>query len=357
MPSIAPANPAFAISLVEWQQTHGRHDMPWQHTRDPYRVWLSEIMLQQTQVQTVLGYYERFLSRFPTVGDLAAADLQEVLTMWAGLGYYSRARNLHRCAQMVTANWGGEFPKTADELQQLPGIGPSTASAVAAFCFAERVAIFDGNVQRVLARYSGFDGDLAASAHSKCLKAFAHESLPVQQLENMMPRYTQGIMDLGATVCTPHHPKCDACPMATSCVANIKGLQADLPVKTRKLKRKTLLWHWLIARRPDGAVWLSRRPDAGIWASMNCFPCFESREELMADVPIENLAQLVELEPIKHTLTHRDLQLVPLLTHVDLSWTPKLPEHSMGCWVLPNHAVQLGVPVPVARLMALLCSG
>ena len=145
--------------------------------------------------------------------------------------------------------------------------------------------------------------------------------------------------------------------MATSCVANIKGLQADLPVKTRKLKRKTLLWHWLIARRPDGSVWLSRRPDAGIWASMNCFPCFESREELMADVPIEHLAQLVELEPIKHTLTHRDLRLVPILTHVDLSWTPKLPEHSMGCWVLPNHAVQLGVPVPVARLMALLCSG
>ncbi|HEX5390341.1 MAG TPA: helix-hairpin-helix domain-containing protein, partial [Burkholderiaceae bacterium] len=171
-------SPALFARLVAWQRTHGRSHLPWQHTRDPYRVWLSEIMLQQTQVVTVLGYYERFLARCPTVADLAAAPADEVMALWSGLGYYSRARNLHACAQQVVARFGGVFPSTSAELQTLPGIGPSTAAAIAAFCFGERISIMDGNVKRVLSRALGFDRDLAQAANERALSALAQALVP-----------------------------------------------------------------------------------------------------------------------------------------------------------------------------------
>ena len=211
--------PGFAARVVQWQATHGRNSLPWQNTRDPYRVWLSEIMLQQTQVITVLDYYPRFLIRFPDVLALAEGHIDEVLALWSGLGYYSRARNLHACACAVVAQHSGVFPSTAELLQTLPGIGRSTAAAIAAFCFSERVAILDANVKRVLTRVMGFGDDLAVAAHERSLWNVATELLPHADLATVMPRYTQGLMDIGATVCLPRKPACLVCPLDAMCVA------------------------------------------------------------------------------------------------------------------------------------------
>ncbi|HJW12312.1 MAG TPA: A/G-specific adenine glycosylase, partial [Albitalea sp.] len=249
--------------MIEWQRTHGRHALPWQNTRDPYRVWLSEIMLQQTQVATVLAYYERFLQRFPDVATLAAAPLDEVFALWSGLGYYSRARNLHRCAQAVVAEHGGRFPPSSAQLANLPGIGRSTAAAIAAFCFGERVAILDGNVKRVLTRVLGFDGDLAVAAQERALWELATGLLPQRGIE----AYTQGLMDLGATLCVARAPQCDACPLRADCIAARDGTQQNYPVKSRKLKRgrREHLWLWL---RWRDELWLTQRPDTGVWAGL-----------------------------------------------------------------------------------------
>ena len=228
-----------ATRVVRWQASHGRSHLPWQQTRDPYRVWLSEIMLQQTQVSTVLGYYARFLERFPDVDALASASQDEVLGLWSGLGYYSRARNLHRCAQLVVAEHGGVFPSSAELLAKLPGIGRSTAGAIAAFCFSQRVPILDANVRRVLTRVVGFDGDLAVAKNERALWEHAEALLPVSDLAAAMPRYTQGMMDLGAGVCTPKTPQCLICPLMGVCVAQKEGAPERYPVKTRKLVRKS----------------------------------------------------------------------------------------------------------------------
>src|SRR5215217_2495304 len=198
--SSLPLPEGFATHVVHWQRTQGRHTLPWQNTREPYRVWLSEIMLQQTQVAAVLGYYERFLTRFPDVQGLAQAPLDDVLALWSGLGYYSRARNLHQCARDVVRLHGGEFPRTAGLLATLPGIGPSTAAAISSFCFGERAAILDGNVKRVLTRVLAFGDDLSSGANERILWNHARELLPARELQENMPRYTQGIMDVGATV-------------------------------------------------------------------------------------------------------------------------------------------------------------
>ncbi len=253
----------FAPTLVRWQRAHGRSHLPWQNTQDPYRVWLSEVMLQQTQVATVLGYYQRFLDRFPTVADLAAAELDEVFGLWSGLGYYSRARNLHRCAQAVVLEHGGRFPASAQALQGLPGIGPSTAAAIASFCFGERAAILDGNVKRVLTRVLGFGSDLSSAAAERELLGLARSLLPADASD--MPAYTQGVMDLGATVCLPRKPQCLLCPMQALCAAHRQGQPERYPVKSRKLVRKRLSLWLLWAVRQDGAVWLQRRPARGIW--------------------------------------------------------------------------------------------
>ena len=213
-----------ATELVAWQRAHGRHGLPWQGHADPYRVWLSEIMLQQTQVSTVLAYYDRFLQRFPDVATLAAAPLDEVLALWAGLGYYSRARHLHRCAQAVVDLHGGRFPASAEGLQTLPGIGRSTAAAIASFCFGERVSILDGNVKRVLSRVLAFEGDLAEPRQERGLWGLAQALVPEDAAD--MPAYTQGLMDLGATVCLARSPNCLLCPLAEPCVARAAGVQS-----------------------------------------------------------------------------------------------------------------------------------
>lgn len=346
--------PAVFARLTAWQTQHGRHDLPWQNTRDPYRVWLSEIMLQQTQVSTVLGYYGRFLQRFPDVLALAAAPLDDVLALWSGLGYYSRARNLHRCAQAVVAEWGGAFPASSAALQTLPGIGPSTAAAIAAFCFGEPISIFDGNVKRVLARCLGFGGDLSDARQARGLMAQAQALLPPAPSPSAMVAYTQGLMDLGAAVCSRTRPACGQCPLATGCVALRTGQTGQLPLKTKRSKRSTQAWWWLVARRPDGAVWLGKRPDTGIWAELHCFPEFESLALLQAAPGLvgQGCGQPLVGAPVKHVLTHRDLVLTPVVVDVPQDWVWSGASSAGGAWVFPGRAAGVGVPTPVARWLA-----
>lgn len=335
-----------ATPVVRWQQSHGRNDLPWQATRDPYRVWLSEIMLQQTQVVTVLDYFTRFLQRFPDVQALAAAHLDEVLALWSGLGYYSRARNLHACAVQVVTLHGGAFPRSAEALQTLPGIGRSTAAAVASICFGERVAILDGNVKRVLTRVLGFDADLAVAANERALWAQATELLPQRDLQRTMPRYTQGVMDLGATVCTARKPVCDACPVAGLCVARREGQPESYPVKTRKLKRSAQSLWLLWAQTRNGAIWLRQRPTPGVWAGLYCFELFDSRAALEAAVPAKYRTELQDEAVFTHVLTHKDLHLHPVRVQL-----PVRALNAAGAWHAAEAWPQLGLPAPVRKLL------
>lgn len=340
------ARAEFFPTLVTWQRQHGRSGLPWQGTRDPYRVWLSEIMLQQTQVSTVLGYFPRFLERFPDVQALAAAHLDEVLALWSGLGYYSRARNLHRCAQAVVAQWGGAFPAQATQLQTLPGIGPSTAAAIASFCFGERISIMDGNVKRVLTRLLAFDGDLAEAAQERLLWAKAQAMLPEAVTHDDMAAYTQGLMDLGATLCTRTKPQCLLCPAHGLCRASALQRQQDFPVKTKKLKRRTEEWWLMVLRRPDGAVWLTQRPAKGIWAGLFSMPVHASQDALTESLPpLLGQTEGKHHEALRHSLTHRELVLRPVEWLVPDN--PCAQELANGRWVRTTADLGLGLPAPV----------
>ena len=343
-----------ATQVVRWQAAHGRNHLPWQNTRDAYRVWLSEIMLQQTQVATVLEYYTRFLARFPDVRQLAAAPQDEVLALWSGLGYYSRARNLHRCAQIVVHQHGGEFPRTVDELAALPGIGRSTAGAIAAFCFGVRAPILDANVRRVLTRVLGFGADLAEAKNERALWQQAEALLPQQDLSHAMPRYTQGLMDLGAGICLPRNPNCLLCPLQEACVARRDGNPQDYPVRTRKLKRSAQAW-WLLLRQ-DGAgrLWLERRPPTGIWAGLYCPPVYDSRAALDEALQLHASCDARDLPAFTHVLTHRDLHLHPVLAR---DATPQPNAHcaeQQSGWFAPAQWPALGLPAPVRKLLASL---
>ena len=338
--------PAVAAKVVKWQKASGRNDLPWQNTRDPYRVWLSEIMLQQTQVATVRDYFARFLQRFADVATLAAAPLDEVLGLWSGLGYYSRARHLHQCAVQVVEKHGGSFPASAQLLQTLPGIGPSTAAAIAALCYAERVAILDGNVRRVLTRVLGFDGDLSLATNERELWRLATQLLPRRNLLEAMPRYTQGMMDLGATVCKAS-PACEICPLAQLCVARQLGQTQRYPVKTRKVKRSAQSVWLLLAQTDDGCIWLSKRPSPGVWGGLYCFDLFDNRESLQATLPGRHRAASHELDPIKHVLTHKDLCLHPVQVLLPKSVKPS----SEGTWIAASDWPDLGLPAPVRKLL------
>lgn len=343
--------PEFSGRVIAWQRSHGRHDLPWQQSRDPYRVWLSEIMLQQTQVATVLGYYDRFLERFPDVRALASAGIDEVLALWSGLGYYSRARNLHRCAQAVVDRHGGEFPSGSAALAELPGIGRSTAAAIAAFCHGERVAILDGNVKRVLGRVLAFDGDLASAACERELWTQASRLLPDQGIEP----YTQGLMDLGATLCTARSPHCLLCPVQVDCAALRAGEPERYPVKSRKLKRgrREHLWLWL---QWGERLWLTQRPDTGVWAGLWSLPEFESAERfdaLAATWPGEGEA----LASFVHVLTHLDWTLHPVRWRLPQRLAAARAEAVVaqlppGRWFGLDEALASGVPAPLRKLIS-----
>jgi A/G-specific adenine glycosylase len=331
----------FSTLLVAWQRQHGRHDLPWVGSRDPYRVWLSEIMLQQTQVATVRAYYLRFLERFPSVQEIAAAPLDEVLTLWAGLGYYTRARNLHACAQAVSAL--GDWPRHAAELEQLPGIGRSTARAIAAFCFGERLSILDGNVRRVLSRLLAFDADLSGAAAQRQLWTLADALVPAQAAD--MQAYTQGLMDLGASLCAAKKPRCADCPVSGLCQARALGREAELPVRSKRLQRgrRENWWLWL-RRAGDGAIWLQQRPTPGVWAGLWTLPLFDSEaavEQLAAGASLELLPR------IEHALTHFDWVLHPRRA----DWLGDQPPLTEGRWVAAEQLAAYGLPAPLRKLI------
>ena len=326
--------------MVAWQKAHGRHGLPWQQTQNPYYVWLSEIMLQQTQVATVLDYYQRFLARFPTVQGLAHAREDEVMALWAGLGYYSRARHLHRSAQMVVIDFGGEFPRTAAQLCQLPGVGMSTAAAIASFCFGERAAIFDANVQRVLARHLGYAPDLARSANKNALWALACTLLP--QAPSDMPPYTQGLMDLGATICTARAPQCSRCPVAADCVARLRNQQATLPVRSKTLTRKSLNVY-LHRLQCGDEIALIKRPPRGIWGGLYCLPEIDAATYAALAAQATNST----LPSFKHVLTHRDLHI-----HVVQEKCAQVNRALVDLvWRTPAQALSLGLPQPITKLL------
>jgi A/G-specific adenine glycosylase len=342
--------PVIAPALVAWQRSHGRHGLPWQQTRDPYRVWLSEVMLQQTQVTTVLVYYERFLQRFPTVAALAEASLDEVLSMWSGLGYYSRARNLHRCAVAVVVQHGGRFPSSAAQLAELPGIGPSTAAAIASFCFGERVSILDGNVRRVLGRVLAFHGDLAKPVEERRLWAAAQTLVPDAAAD--MPAYTQGLMDLGSGVCTLRQPQCLPCPLASVCRARATGRVTDYPVRTRKLKRGAREHWWLWLEREHAGerqLWFTQRPATGVWAGLWTLPLYDTEAALGDHARALVGARRCRLQAgptIRHALTHFDWTLHPRRLVADAA-EPAEP----GRWVELRDSLDLALPAPLRRLI------
>ncbi len=351
----APSTPPFAQRVTQWQRTHGRHDLPWQNTRDPYRVWMSEVMLQQTQVATVLAYYDRFLGRFADVQALAQAPLDDVLAAWSGLGYYRRARMAHQCAQAVVQRHGGQFPRTRQGLETLPGIGRSTAAAIAAFCFGEREAILDGNVKRVLTRHSGFDGDLSRGSEVKRLWDVAEALLP----ESAIEPYTQGLMDLGASLCLARKPRCLVCPVADDCKARQAGDPERYPVVTAKLKRseRTSVWLWL---EHQGRLWLMQRPATGVWAGLYSLPEFADFEALRrATLGWPGTGEA--MPTVQHALTHFDWTLHPRRWHLpaalDAGSVAMLVQQvaggANGRWATPTESLELGLPTPWRRMLQL----
>ena len=349
-----------APALLAWFDLCGRKDLPWQRDRTSYRVWVSEIMLQQTQVATVIPYYERFMQRFPNVQALAAAPIDEVLHLWTGLGYYARARNLHRAAQRVVADQGGEFPRTLDEMQALPGIGRSTAGAILAISQLQRHPILDGNVKRVLARYFGIRGFPGEQKVERELWLLADACTPQQRVDH----YSQAIMDLGATLCVRSRPLCPACPLYGHCVARIEGLQVELPTRKAKKARPQRTAHALITMNASGAVLLERRPPTGIWGGLWTFPQFDdeaaAREAAMLLPPPSPfqgegrgeglLSALTRLPPYHHSFTHYDLTLHPLLIRI-----PSAPQFVAAddryVWYDPRQPARIGLAKPAVELI------
>jgi A/G-specific adenine glycosylase len=346
--------PDLAAALVEWHKKQGRHDLPWQLDRTAYRVWVSEIMLQQTQVATVIPYYQRFMARFPTVNALADAPIDDVLHLWTGLGYYARARNLHRAACRIRDEFNGEFPSTFEQVSSLPGIGRSTAGAILALSRGERLPILDGNVKRVLARYFGVAGSTAEKSVADRLWQLSDACTPDESVDV----YTQAIMDLGATVCTRHRPLCSYCPLAEGCFAKATGRQNELPTpRTAKGSRRSREIFMLVAMRQDGSVLLERRPESGIWGGLWCLPEFEtvSAASVYAGHTLEAAeAQPKQLSIVEHAFTHFDLVITPLLTRCRgqagvMDTIPTL-------WYNAREPARIGLPAPIKSLLENLTS-
>jgi A/G-specific adenine glycosylase len=346
--------PELAAALIEWHERQGRHDLPWQKDRTSYRVWVSEIMLQQTQVATVIPYYERFMARFPTVTALAEAPIDDVLHLWTGLGYYARARNLHRAAVAIHTDFHGQFPKTFEGVASLPGIGRSTAGAILALSSGQRFPILDGNVKRVLARYFGVEGSTAEKSVQDRLWHLSDTCTPEERVDI----YTQAIMDLGATVCTRHKPLCAYCPLAQGCYARATSRQGDLPTpRTSKGTRRSREIFMLVAMRGDGSVLLERRPESGIWGGLWCLPEFEtaSAASAYAGHTLKSAqAQPKPLSIVEHAFTHFDLVITPLLTRC--AGYAGVMDSIPTLWYNARDPARIGLPAPIKTLLDNLSS-
>ena len=339
--------PAFASRVVRWQRRFGRHDLPWQATRDPYRVWLSDVMLQQTQVATVIPYYQRCLARFPTVSDLARATEDGVLSLWSGLGYYARGRNLLRAARLVVERHGGAFPTGFEDLVQLPGVGRSTAGAIASIAGGERRAILDGNVRRVLARHAGIEGAPASTATMNRLWAHAESLLPMRAIAT----YTQGMMDLGAQVCTARNPACRSCPVAIDCVARLEDRIAELPGKRMRaaVRRKRVTMLVVVSR---GEVLLEKRPPTGIWGGLWSLPEIDAEADpARALLSVWGLATASRqpLARFEHVFTHYTLEVTPWL--IQPKRGSKIAANRQATWLPLSELAGAALPSPVRRLL------
>ncbi len=333
---------SFAARLLDWWQEHGRHDMPWQRNRTPYRVWVAEIMLQQTQVATVIPYFERFMATFPDLESLARADLDEVLAHWSGLGYYARARNLHAAAGRCLAEHDGQLPNDPAALEALPGIGPSTANAIVAQAFDRRAPILDGNVKRVLARHAGIEGWPGRIAVLRRLWAEADALTPSNQAAD----YTQAVMDLGATVCTPRRPDCQRCPVVEDCRARLEGRTDQLPAQKPKRKKPQRSATILIVENPHGHILLERRPPSGIWGGLWSLPEAGDIDALPTGDVLE------PPEPICHQFTHFTLDI--RFERIRVDEDTLVADGEDGCWMSPERALECGLPQPIRRAIEAL---
>lgn len=349
------ADQDFSAAVIHWQKQHGRHQLPWQRTRDAYRIWLSEIMLQQTQVSTVIPYYERFLQRFPDVVALAAAPTEEVMSHWSGLGYYTRARNLHRCAQQIVAAHQGKFPEDVETLASLPGIGRSTAAAITAFAYGTRAAILDGNVKRVFCRVFGIEGFPGVSAVEKKLWEQAFALLPAQDIE----RYTQGLMDLGATLCTRSRPRCTDCPLQQRCVAKTSGRTHELPERKPKKSVPEKSTVMLVVLHEDHIL-LEQRPPSGIWGGLLSLPELDRLDPASGarigkpalSLALSTYGEIETVEPLPvfmHAFTHYKLTITPV--RVTLKKAFLSAGQSVYEWRPVAALADAPLPAPVRKLL------
>lgn len=337
-------------AVLHWFRQHGRHDLPWQHNPTPYRVWVSEIMLQQTQVSTVISYYQRFMQRFPDVHALAKASQDEVLHLWTGLGYYARARNLHKTAGIVSNNHGGSFPQSLEALIELPGIGRSTAGAILSLGMGQRGVILDGNVKRVLCRYHGIDTWAGETATLKHLWELAETATP----DSNVAEYTQAMMDLGATVCTRGKPACERCPLQApknqaGCRAAALQLISSIPVSK---PRKTLPQRqiFMLLYHLDQRVMLQQRQSSGLWGGLWSLPEYASREDIDAWLAVTAPAGKAEVWPmLRHTFSHFHLDITPVVVSAEKSGT--LMESAGTLWYPLDHSVNVGLAAPVKKLL------
>lgn len=342
---------SFAQRVVDWARVHGRHNLPWQTDRSPYRVWVSEVMLQQTQVATVIPYFEQFMARFPNVTALSRADVDEVLHLWSGLGYYSRARNLHAAAKQVADRFGGHFPTDFNDIQSLPGIGRSTAGAIASMALGQSRAILDGNVKRVLARHEAIEGWPGQSTVLKQLWAVAESNTP----SNNAGAYAQGMMDLGATLCTRRKPTCLVCPVMEDCKARAQGTPERFPSPRPKKERPLRRTGFVILRDVEGNVLLERRPPTGVWASLWSFPEAPNEaaiETLLARHKLKAPTAVSRLDDIEHGFTHFQLHIAVWL--VDVSAPTKalgVADDNDRMWMHPSTPAEVGLAAPVGKLL------
>ncbi len=335
----------FADTVLAWFDQHGRHDLPWQHPATPYRVWVSEIMLQQTQVKTVMPYFERFMHQFPNVQALAKADLDTVLSQWAGLGYYARARNLHRCAQQLVDAYNGEFPLDRNALMQLPGIGRSTAGAILSLAYGQPAAILDGNVKRVLARYHGVSGWPGQTTVARQLWAHSEAHTPDQRAGD----YNQAMMDLGAQVCT-RQPHCERCPLQTGCSAFAQDAIDAYPGRKPKRVKPLRAVYLLIIQSPSGVL-VTRRPATGIWGGLWTLPeCPQDQQP--SHWAERHLGLRITPEPagaaFTHAFSHFTLAIQPMRAQIDTAQAMRDGEQR---WYHPSRDQRLGMPAPVQRLL------